>query len=324
MFRFHPSPKVASLRATFMGHFLRFWDIFWATIYEKSLTDYPARHFSREDGFHRPGPALSRGPGQPSSACVQPRSDPRTIHALSYGNHVDLHPAGSDRRPHLAGPVVPGREGRDIPRSLTIVGGQLDIFNELFTLPYLCFVRNDYEENVVCGGRRLHGPADLLRGVACEPYRRSYRVHLRCVGTGVEESSRLLRRSFLSFPERAPHRPGQEGQLHDAGSQGCGCRRGPVLLQRLQKAARLYEDALAYAGAPLRDASFRDLRCGFADPHEAGHPEKDRGGHHHLLLPPVSLGRAARGAGLRPLRRQGHKALFRHRGFHQGELDDEV
>ena len=29
-------------------------------------------------------------------------------------------------------------------------------------------------------------------------------------------------------------------------------------------------------------------------------------------------------SGLRPLRLQGHEALYRHRGFHQGEFDDEV
>ena len=128
-------------RATFLIHFWQKWDIFGVTsLFTKNALQSVLQGISAErtDSAGQ-GPALSRGPGQPSSACVQPRSDPRTIHALSYGNHVDLHPAGSDRRPHLAGPVVPRRKGRDIPRSLTIVGGQLDIFNELFTLPYLCF-----------------------------------------------------------------------------------------------------------------------------------------------------------------------------------------
>ena len=138
-------------RATFLIHFWQKWDIFGVTsLFTKNALQSVLQGISAErtDSAGQ-GPALSRGPGQPSSACVQPRSDPRTIHALSYGNHVDLHPAGSDRRPHLAGPVVPGRKGRDrpdqcaadllIPLSLTEGDGQLDIISEMITLPYLCF-----------------------------------------------------------------------------------------------------------------------------------------------------------------------------------------
>ena len=49
-----PSPKGADLRAPFLVQIFDFWDIFWATINEKSLTECSVRDVCREDGFVRP------------------------------------------------------------------------------------------------------------------------------------------------------------------------------------------------------------------------------------------------------------------------------
>ncbi len=52
---FNTSPKGANLRAPFLVQFFDFWDIFWATIYEKSLTECSVRDFCGEDEIRTRG-----------------------------------------------------------------------------------------------------------------------------------------------------------------------------------------------------------------------------------------------------------------------------
>ena len=62
-----PSPKGADLRAPFFVQFFVFWDIFWATIYEKPLTEHSARGFSGESEIRTRDTLLgyTRFPGVP-------------------------------------------------------------------------------------------------------------------------------------------------------------------------------------------------------------------------------------------------------------------